>query len=49
MLSLAVLLLLALAGGWWLLPRLDLGPVAGRIGGMLLGRDLSFTLSLIHI
>ena len=43
MLSLAVLLLLALAGGWWLLPRLDLGPVAGRIGGMLLGRDLSFT------
>ncbi|SUE45035.1 AsmA family protein [Roseomonas gilardii] len=42
MLSLAVLLLLALAGGWWLLPRLDLGPVAGRIGGALLGRDLSF-------
>lgn len=42
-LSLAVLLLLALAGGWWLLPRLDLGPVAGRIGGTLLGRDLSFT------
>ena len=43
MLSLAVLLLLALAGGWWLLPRLDLGSVAGRIGGTLLGRDLSFT------
>lgn len=43
MLSLAVLLLLALAGGWWLLPRLELGPVAGRIGGTLLGRDLSFT------
>ncbi|PZP43123.1 MAG: hypothetical protein DI601_16215 [Azospirillum brasilense] len=42
MLSLAVLLLLALAGGWWLLPRLELGPVAGRIGGTLLGRDLSF-------
>lgn len=43
MLSLVVLLLLTLAGGWWLLPRLDLGPVAGRIGGTLLGRDLSFT------
>ncbi|USQ70772.1 AsmA family protein [Roseomonas mucosa] len=42
MLSLAVLLLLALAGGWWLLPHLDLGPVAGRVGGALLGRDLAF-------
>ncbi|UPG74188.1 AsmA family protein [Roseomonas gilardii subsp. gilardii] len=42
MLSLAGLLLLALAGGWWLLPHLDLGPVAGRIGGALLGRELAF-------